>query len=107
MPTEDPRPSRAMQIVSVRFGALQLSDIAREAEVEGISTSQFIREAAYARALVTRARRGDALHEVSVAFLELVQEVGSDAAHTTLEGALAKLQQARVDFGPRELQAEG
>lgn len=48
---------RRMQVQSIRFGERQWRLIQAEAEAEGVSASQFIRDAAYGRALLTRAER--------------------------------------------------
>lgn len=49
----------AKRIQSIRFSELMWQDIQEEAEREGVSASQYVREAAYARVWFQRARRGD------------------------------------------------
>lgn len=48
-----------MVIRSVRFGPRQADLIAQMAEAEGVSASQYIRDAAFARAMFDAATRGD------------------------------------------------
>jgi hypothetical protein len=62
--TKGERRMAGMVIRSVRFGPRQADFITRMAEHEGVSASQYIRDAAYARAIFDAARRGD--HEVAL-----------------------------------------
>jgi uncharacterized protein (DUF1778 family) len=86
------RPTRAMQIASVRFGEHQRAIIEEEARIEGVSTSQFIRDAAYGRALSYRARRCAADQKVLEAILRFIEEVGTDTAGPVIEEALAAIE---------------
>lgn len=70
--------SRRMQIVGVRFGQQQRELIRDEAKAEGISESQFIRDAAYARAVVMAARRKQAIPRLVDALLSLSADLDSD-----------------------------
>lgn len=63
--------TRRMQIVGVRFGQQQRELIRDEAKAEGISESQFIRDAAYARAVVAAARRQDTVPRLVDALMAL------------------------------------
>ena len=48
---------RGMKVQAVRFGVIQWELIREEAAMEGVSASQFIRDAAFLRAMFHRARR--------------------------------------------------
>lgn len=91
MPTAEPNnsePTRAMTIVSVRFGHRQKLTIDEEAELEGVSTSQFIRDAAYGRAVVYRAQRLSLEVRVLEAMVRFAEESGSDELASVVEDAL-------------------
>lgn len=70
--------SRRMRIVGVRFGQQQRELIRDEAKYEGVSESQFIRDAAYARAVVSAARRKDQVPRLVDALLALSANMDSD-----------------------------
>lgn len=76
-----------MQIVSVRFGADQIELIQEEASEVGVSASQFIRDAAFARAVLSSARRNSA----SVALFERLIAVVERAGHDDLSAELRDL----------------
>lgn len=88
----DTKPTRAMQIVSVRFGERQLELIQHEAEAEGVSASQFIRDAAYARAALAAVERKTASARMWVAMLALAREGGTDTLAEALARALNEIQ---------------
>lgn len=77
-----------MQIVSVRFGAQQIELIQQEATVEGVSASQFIRDAAYARAVIYAARRNAVVVQMWDAMIAVVEEGGQDQLAGELRGLL-------------------
>jgi uncharacterized protein (DUF1778 family) len=72
--------TRAMQTVGVRFGDEHIELIQAEAAHDGISVSQFIREAAYTRAVLSAARR----NEVSVVLFERIHEAVAGALREVL-----------------------
>jgi uncharacterized protein (DUF1778 family) len=79
-----------MQIVSVRFGTDQFSLVKDVAEAEGVSASQYVRDAAYARAILDAARRNATTVEMWDRLIAVVEEVGQDQ----LSGELRDLLQA-------------
>src|SRR3954451_16261915 len=87
--TNHARP-RAMQIVSVRFGTDQFSLVKDVAEAEGVSASQYVLDAAYARAILDAARRNATTVEMWDRLIAVVEEVGQDQ----LSGELRDLLQA-------------
>lgn len=87
MQSNNSRP-RAMQIVSVRFGAEQIEVIQQEAEHEGVSASQFIRDAAYARAVLYSARRNATTIQMWDTLIAVVEEAGHDELSAQLRGML-------------------
>jgi hypothetical protein len=58
------RPPVAMKVTTVRFGSDLLALLEREAELTGISVSQYVREAALARASAAAAARGESPFEL-------------------------------------------
>jgi uncharacterized protein (DUF1778 family) len=70
--------SRAMQIVSVRFGTEQITLIQDEAGVENVSVSQYIRDSAYARAILSAARRNATTVAMWDKLIAVVEEAGHD-----------------------------
>lgn len=70
--------SRAMQIVSVRFGTEQITLIQDEAGAENVSVSQYIRDAAYARAILSAARRNATTVAMWDKLIAVVEEAGHD-----------------------------
>jgi uncharacterized protein (DUF1778 family) len=77
--TSDPsRPTRAMELVSVRFGAHQIELIKTEAAADGVSVSQFIRDAAYARAVMEAAQRNAKTMRLFRQMIAIIEEAGSD-----------------------------
>lgn len=54
----------------VRFGRAQWQLIQEEAAVEGVSASQYVRDAAWTRAVIARARRGE-----GISFEELARAI--------------------------------
>jgi uncharacterized protein (DUF1778 family) len=81
--------TRAMQIVSVRFGTAQIRLIQNEAESEGVSTSQFIRDAAYARAIMQSARRNRSTALMWEKLIAVVESAGADELSGELSDLLA------------------
>jgi uncharacterized protein (DUF1778 family) len=79
---------RAMQIVSVRFGAQQIELIQQEASVEGVSASQFIRDSAYARAVLYAAKRNAVVVEMWDRMIAVVEESGYENLAGELRGLL-------------------
>lgn len=79
--------ARAMQLVSVRFGTTQIRLIQNEAEAEGVSTSQFIRDSAYARAILQSARRNRTTALMWEKLIAVVESAGADE----LSGELSEL----------------
>jgi hypothetical protein len=61
----------------VRFGDATWAAIQKEAEEEGVSASQFVREAALARVWFGRARRGSSKAHAFAALLDSARE-GAD-----------------------------
>lgn len=80
--------SRAMQIVSVRFGSQQIELIQQEATIEGVSASQWIRDAAYAKAVLTAARRNAAVTTMWQGLIAVIEEAGHDLLAGQLRDAL-------------------
>jgi uncharacterized protein (DUF1778 family) len=80
--------TRAMQIVSVRFGTAQIRLIQNEAETEGVSTSQFIRDAAFARAILLSARRNRSIALLWEKLIAVVEEAGADEISVELRDLL-------------------
>jgi hypothetical protein len=78
-----------MQIVGVRFGHKQRQLIQKEAAEEGVSESQFIRDAAYARAVLYAAQRKDSLPQLWLLMAEIVQEAGSADLIARVHAAMA------------------
>lgn len=78
-----------MQIVSVRFGTEQIALIQREADAEGVSASQFIRDSAYARAVLSAARRNATNVRMWDALIAVVEELGADELSAELRDLLA------------------
>lgn len=73
--------------ITVRFSETSYAEIKEEARREGLSTGAYIREAAYARTVLLRARRGEypeaegmALKEAVVAFLAAEDRCSSPPA---------------------------
>lgn len=52
-----------MKGLTIRFGEVTYGLLQKEAQLEGVSLTAFIREAALARAFVARARRGAHDHD--------------------------------------------
>jgi hypothetical protein len=84
---KDARNTRAMQIVSVRFGEQQLAFIQAEAEHEGVSASQFIRDASYARAIMQAAERKTDTPKMWLALVAVAEELGPEALVRALHDA--------------------
>jgi uncharacterized protein (DUF1778 family) len=81
-----------MQIVSVRFGAQQIELVQQEATVEGVSASQFIRDAAYARAILYAARRNATVVAMWDKLIAVVEESGQDELAADLRGLIEGVQ---------------
>lgn len=79
-----------MHIQSVRFGVQQLGFIRQEADAEGVSLSQFIRDAAYGRAMLYSLQRRDAIPRMYLLMLEMAREVGSDQLLRAVQNAMAQ-----------------
>lgn len=85
-----------MPVRSIRFGVRQWDLIKREAEHEQVDASQFVRDAAFARALIASYRRGEigwALFEAQVRSLE---ELGAEHTAALLD-ELARRQESERD----------
>lgn len=89
MPENPSKGSRAMQIVSVRFGADQIELIQQEAGDTGVSASQFIRDSAYARAVLGAAKRNRASLELWENLIAVVETVGYDGLSASMRELLA------------------
>lgn len=63
-----------MRVQSIRFGDFQWELISQMAEAEGVSSAQFIRDAAYARAIVHRLRRGEKALDLWLALTDSFNE---------------------------------
>lgn len=87
-----PAPSRAMGIMSVRFGNEQISLLKQEAEAENVSVSQYIRDAAYARAVLSAARRNAITVKMWDRLIAVIEEAGSDALSGELRDLLPEIQ---------------
>lgn len=87
MPEDNMKESRAMQIVSVRFGADQIELIHQEASADGKSVSQFIRDAAHVQAVLRAAER----NRVTVQLLESMIAVVETTGHDELSAQLREL----------------
>jgi uncharacterized protein (DUF1778 family) len=83
---------RAMDIVSVRFGTEQIALIKEEAELEGVSASQFIRDAAYARAVLSAARRNATTVRMWDKLIAVVEVAGQDTLNAELREMLGDVQ---------------
>jgi uncharacterized protein (DUF1778 family) len=87
---------RAMDIVSVRFSADQIDLISQEAEHNGVARSQFIRDAAYARAVMSAAQRNAASVRLCNALIAFVDEFGNDALSLQMRSALEAAEQTQA-----------
>jgi hypothetical protein len=63
-----------MRVQSIRFGDLQWDAIARMAENEGVSAAQFIRHAAFGRAIVHALLRGNDIMALWLALVDCFSE---------------------------------
>jgi uncharacterized protein (DUF1778 family) len=68
-----------MEIITVRLGDSQLELIKAEAALDGISLSQFMRDAAFARAVMQNARRNGRLTALLENITAFTEEAGNDA----------------------------
>lgn len=80
--------SRAMKVTTVRFGEDLWGVVAAEAERAGVSTSQFIREAALLRAAAAGSARGETL------FDWLTRSHDRDIAPDSISSARREVQRA-------------
>jgi hypothetical protein len=86
------RPRSAMKITTVRFGTDLWRLLEGEAEYAGISVSQYIREAALARAAAAAAARGHGPFELLAGALrEVMGDEPDPAARAQAERVLAGL----------------
>lgn len=91
------QPSRAMQIVSVRFGREQIELIQEQAALDGVSASQFIRDSAHARAVMLAAQRNATTIQLFQKLLAVISFAGNDTLTAALEELLANVD---VDVPP-------
>lgn len=68
-----------MELVTVRFGDSQLELIKSEASLDGISLSQFVRDAAFARAVIQNVRRSGVVAQLLEAVVAVAELDGGDA----------------------------
>jgi hypothetical protein len=70
------RPSRAMKVTTLRFGADLWALLEREAELAGVSVAQYVREAALARAAFAAGTRAGAPEHILSAWSQAVLTSG-------------------------------
>jgi uncharacterized protein (DUF1778 family) len=96
MPDRDNAPpereSRAMRIVSVRFGAGQIALVQQEADREGVSASQFIRDAAWARAVLNAARENATTVLMWEKLIAAVEAAGHDVLGAELHDLMDEVE---------------
>lgn len=83
-----------MKVTTVRFGTDLWALLEREASLVGVSVSQYLREAALARATAAAVARGEGPFEVLAGALRESAEGGSEEQRRAAEralGALARL----------------
>ena len=80
--------TRAMQVVSIRFGVEQLGLIHEEAEAENVSVSQYVRDAAWARAVMSATQRNSTQLEMWERLIRVIEEAGQDQLSGELRGLL-------------------
>jgi hypothetical protein len=84
--------TKAMRVTTVRFGSDLWALLDQEAARVGVSVSQYVREAALARAVAAAAARGDAPFDLLAGAVREV--VPADAREGDVERALAGLARA-------------
>jgi uncharacterized protein (DUF1778 family) len=87
-----PPPTRAMEIVSVRFGTDSINLLRQEAGFENVSVSQFIRDAAQARAVLSAARRNAITVRMWDRLIAVIEEAGNDRLSGELRDLLPEIQ---------------
>jgi hypothetical protein len=80
--------ARAMGIVSVRFASYQMEVITPEATRAGVSTSQYIRDATYARAVLGAATHADRTLRLVSGLITLAETNGHEGIAATLRDVL-------------------
>lgn len=81
-----------MNVFGVRFGKEQLAFVAREAQIEGVSISQFIRDAASARAVMLCAQRHGLTMQLLSTLIETTEYEGADVLAAQLRALVAELE---------------
>jgi hypothetical protein len=81
---------RGMRVQSVRFGEGTWTMVQRMAEVEGVSASQYIREAVFARAIAQSVRTGAGDPDMQrwLALIDHATAAGPDGLEALLERIL-------------------
>lgn len=94
-----PAAPKRMQVQSVRFGESQWRLVQRQAELEGTSASQFIRDAAVTRAVILWAARnpkvrdaltaafGEVGESMTAVLIDLEQVYGLEFVNPTQDGS--------------------
>jgi hypothetical protein len=77
-----------MDIVSVRFGSQQIALVQRMADAEGVSASQYIRDASFARAVLDAARANATSVLMWEKLIAVVEEVGNDQLSAELRSLI-------------------
>jgi hypothetical protein len=87
-----PSARTAMKVTTVRFGADLWQFVEAEAAHAGVSASQYIREAALARAAAAAAARGDGPFELLAGALrEVARDEQDPHRRSEIEGVLSRL----------------
>ena len=86
-----------MKVTTVRFGDDLWTAISSEAERAGVSASQFIREAALARAAAAAGARGEVLFDSAAIREAAIWSEVPDKRQRELENALAALERALAE----------
>jgi len=94
-----------MRVTTVRFGPDLWTLLENEATLSGVSVSQYIREAALARATATAAVRGDAPFELLAGGIREVERDGDDDLDRAVSVALARLSRALARVRAQEAAA--
>jgi hypothetical protein len=86
--------ARAMKVTTVRFSNDLWATIAREAEIAGVSASQFVREAALARAAASAGARGELPFPSYAATVRQIEAAAPSESSGELKRALTLLTRA-------------
>lgn len=73
-------PTTSMRIQSIRFSETMWQEIQAEATLEGVSASQFVREAAFARMWFARGRRGEQADKLEAFLMAARVEMHEDGS---------------------------